>query len=355
MAQKGMIGPFALSVHEDGGLVEKLSIGIGYGHRGIEYCSESLVFNQCVFYSDRVDFLAAPACNAVVVLAMERLGGIEIPERASFIRCLLLELNRLHSHLFHLALIAESAGHTPLFHYAQRERERFNDLFEMYCGSRLGFGSICLGGVVENASDGWLFRVEQSLSALDEFLIEARETLLDNPLFVSRLEGLATLSSELAKKNNISGVNARASGHFVDVRRQSPYAAYGDLQMPPIPKAFRGGDSFARLSYRLYEMTESKELILRALSRLPQGNHRVIVGNSIHLPKGEAVQRVETPRGEMGVFLRSEGGTRPVRLKYFTPSYFVMRLMPELLRGEQVEDILLAVHGFDISVSEVDR
>ena len=350
-----LIGPFALSVHEDGGLVEKLSLGIGYGHRGIESCSESLVFNQCVFYSDRVDFLAAPACNAAVVLAMERLGSIEVPERASFIRCLLLELNRLHSHLFHLALIANSAGHAPLFQYAQRERERFNDLFEMYCGSRLGFGSICLGGVVENASDGWLFRVEQSLSALDEFLVEARQTLLSSPLFTTRLEGLAPLSIEVAKKNNISGVNARSAGHLVDVRNESPYAAYGELRLAPPLASLGGGDGLARLRYRIYEMTESKELILRALARLPRGNHRVIVGNSIHLPRGEAVQRVESPRGEFGVYLRSEGGTRPIRLKYFTPSYFMMRLLPELLRGEQVEDILLAIHGFDISVSEVDR
>ncbi|NUM87657.1 MAG: hypothetical protein HUU37_00495 [Bdellovibrionales bacterium] len=347
-------GPFSMTVDEDGGVISRAEFRFGYEHRGIERIAEKLSIVQNHAYSDRVDYHSAASCNFSYAQAVERLGNMDLPERAERIRVLLLELNRIFSHLIFVGKMARVAGHTPIAQFSVREKDRISDLFEMYCGSRLGFGSVCIGGVPSDATAGWMHKIERALFDVQDFLEEVEEYLARNPYFRRRMEGLAPVSYESAEEFGFSGVNARASGVGRDLRRSNPYSGYKLVQLAAMEAEARG-DAWSRFNYRLKEIHQSSEMILGVINSLPQGNHRISTGPGIFLPEGFAVSRVESPRGEFGALLVSSGKETPARVHYFTPSRNVAERLPELLSGVPVEDVFLALQSFDLCASEVDR
>lgn len=345
-------GAFGLTLEEDGGVVSKASLKVGLGQRNLEKISAGLPMVLSVAYSDRVDFLAAPAYNCVAATCYESLLGMEIPERAQFIRTILLEINRISSHLTYFSRTAQVAGQHSLANYCLREKERFSDLFEMYCGSRLGFGSICIGGVKEDASDGWLYKIEKALSAASSLLADLDSLLLSHPHFRERTTGLLKISRQEAHVWSLSGPTARASGKNEDLRKDSPYAAYGRIAIPALEGLTADGDAWARVKTRSEELTQSICILNECFGKIPSGNYHIRVEVDVEVPEGRAFHMVEGPRGEIGLMVDSSG---PLTMKYFTPSSAVMRVLPELLNGLMVEDVLLAIQSLDLSISEVDK
>lgn len=349
------LGAFGLKVEEDGGLVAEADLRVGFGRRNVEAISLQLPLSQALNYSDRIDFLAAPAFNFGLSMAFEELLQLEAPERAHFIRVILLEINRISSHLHFFAKIAKAVGHQPVMNHCLREREKFCDILEMYCGSRLGFGAICLGGVIEDATDGWFFRIEKAISSLKAFLPDLDRLLLSHPFFEERAKGLASISNEMASLWNITGPNARASGREGDIRASKPYSGYSYVPFSLTSSNSVQGDVFSRCQVRVEEMLQSASYIESAFRRIPAGNHRIRVGMEVSPAPGKAVCNVEGPRGRITILAESEGGSRPANIRFFCPSAMVVQILPNLLRGIHVEDVFLAVHSLDISFSEVDK
>jgi NADH-quinone oxidoreductase subunit D len=349
------LGAFGLELEEDGGLVAGARMKVGYGRRGIEGTSLRIPLSQALNYADRLDFLASPAYNCALSSAFEELLELEVPGRAHCIRLILLELNRISSHLQFYVNLARVVGQQPLMNHCLRERERFSDILEMYCGSRLGFGAICVGGVVGDASDGWFFRIEKALEALRSFLPELDELLLSHPFFMERSRGLGVITRDRADENNLLGPNARASGVFTrDERVSRSYGAYTNASLLE-PPSMGGGDVLARATVRAAEILQSARLIEDAFRRIPSGNFRIRVGMEVSPAKGTAVSTVEGPRGAITVLAESGGGNCPANVRFFPPSAMAVRLLPGLLRGIQVEDAFLVIHSLDISFSEVDK
>lgn len=349
------MGPFHLSIEEDGGVIRQVEIGVGFGRRHIEKISSKMAFVQVVNFSDRIDFKSAPAFNYVSSTAFEQLLNLEVPERALYIRTLLLELSRISNHLIYFANIARSVEQLSLMNHCLREWERFCDIFEMYCGSRLAFGSICIGGVREDATDGWFFRIEKALNSVREFLPDLKSSLLNHPFFRERSRGLAVITREKAAEWNISGPNARASGLDRDLRIESAFAAYPKIYSTPSIAAEREGDAWSRVGYRIFEIGQSMDFVLALFRKIPSGNYRIRIGAEVESEPGFVFHRVEGPRGEIGMFVDCAGGQSPALVRYFCPSNMIVGLLPQILKGIRTEDVFLAIQSLDISFSEVDR
>src|SRR3989344_1262394 len=193
----GTVGPMVLNVEEDGGIIHQIDFEFGFSTRRIEDCLTKVSFVAGISYAEKIDFLAAPAGAVAYVQAVEQLAGIEITDRAKIIRVFLLELNRISSHLFFIAQMAASVGLDSIYYFCLREREKYCDLFELYCGSRVGFGAIKIGGVAEDASDGLLFTVEEILRNTESFLHELNEILTNDPIFIEQVEDVGILHKDL--------------------------------------------------------------------------------------------------------------------------------------------------------------
>ncbi len=350
------LGAFALQIEEDGGLVACAKMVVGYGRRDIESNSVRLPLAQALNYADRIDYLAAPAYNCALASAFEEMLELEIPERAQHIRLILLELNRISSHLQFYVNLSRVVGQLPLMNHCLRERERFSDILEMYCGSRLGFGAISLGGVASDATDGWFFRIEKAISALRDFLPELDQLLLSHPFFLERTRSLASIEKKEAEILGLSGPNARASGLAgKDERTERPYGAYRSHQLAPMNFGAALGDVSVRCRIRASEILQSAKLIESAFQKIPAGNHRIRVGMEVSPAPGKAAASVEGPRGAITVLAEAGGGNTPANVRFFGPSAMAVRLLPRLLHGTQVEDAFLAIHSLDISFSEIDK
>lgn len=351
----GGSGPYVLRLEEDGEVIREADVEIGYSHRGIEKCFEKVNYFVGNSFADKVDYLAAPACNLAYSLAIEELSGMEIPTSAQFIRILLLELNRINSHLFYLAHLANCVGSATAFYFGLREREKYADIFEMYCGSRVPFNAIKIGGVSDKLTEGLLYKIETTLQETKSFLKELDGLLISNPVFQHRLKNLAPLTKEVAINFGISGPNARSAGYEIDVRIQKPYSSYDSIALDPIKFDSSTGDAFARVLYRIKEIQQSSSIVEKVIKAIPSGNHCIPVSTDFYPPAGDAYVEVESPRGVLGVFVHSTGGTNPNRVKFVCPSFFCLRLAPFLLREEMLEDAEVIIQGLDISISEVDR
>lgn len=353
LASTQNLGPFALSITEDGGVISDARLQVGFEYRSMEKIAKSLPFVQVVNISDRIDFNAATAYNCVTALALEELLGIDLPDRANHIRLLLLELNSILSHLFFFSNVARSVGQFSIMNHCLREREKFSDIFEMYCGSRLGFGAICLGGVRENATDGWCFRIEKALGALDIFMKDLRSTLLDHPFFNERVTGLLPISASEAAAWNLTGANAIASGH--DCYKKGLLEQFGYEKKLTSAQATNKGDVRSRVERRFAEIYSSIETVQKIFHKIPEGNYRIRVGLDVESRKGVIYKNIQGPRGDIGIFISALGGTTLNHIRYFTPSSMVVRVLPQLLKGIQIDDLFLAIQSLDISFSEVDK
>jgi NADH-quinone oxidoreductase subunit D len=373
-------GQLRLVLELDGELVVKAYPDIGYLHRGIEKMAENMTYNEFLPTTDRLDYIASTANNYAYALAVEKLLDIQAPRRAQVIRTMLLELNRIISHLFFVATHALDVGAMSVFLYAFREREFAMDLMEDYCGARLTHSSVRIGGVPLDLPAGWLQNLSKFLSKMPEEIKTYEDLLTANRIWKMRLEDVGVLTPEDALSWGCTGPMLRGSGIKYDIRKEEPYELYGELDFD-IPVSDTN-DSYGR--YRLYmeEMKQSvriiKQLIPMYAKTEPQlmahapkyisapkeeimtqnyalMQHFVLVTQGMRPPKGEVYSATESPKGELGFYIKSEGEPYAYRLKCRAPSFFHTGLLQEILVGTYLADVVTIIGSTNIVFGEVDR
>ncbi|MFN8576030.1 MAG: NADH-quinone oxidoreductase subunit D [Candidatus Sericytochromatia bacterium] len=347
-------GVLRLIVKIDGEIIKDVEPVIGYLHRSIERLGQDRNYFMYFPVVDRVDYISIIAAEWPLVMAVEKIGGIEVPERAEYIRVITAELTRIMSHLFWLGTFMLDLGATTVIMYALREREKIVDLMEELTGQRMMFNYLRYGGVNSDLPEGWLKKVS---AFCDYFLrmIDEYEILINkNPIFLSRVVDIGILTKEDVVKFGACGPILRGSAVKADVRKDEPYSIYDrfDFDIPVGKK----GDTYDRYIVRMEEMRQSVSIIKQAISQIPSGPClKKKLSFSFKIPAGEAYCQVEAPRGNMGVYLVSNGTNTPARVKYRTPSYANMQILPHVLRDSYLSDIMAIFGSFDVILPEVDR
>lgn len=374
-------GQLRLVLELDGEQVVKAYPDIGYLHRGIEKMAENMTYNEFLPTTDRLDYIASTANNYAYALSVEKLLGIEVPRRAKVIRTMLLELNRIISHLFFIATHALDVGAMSVFLYAFREREFAMDLMEDYCGARLTHSAVRIGGVPLDLPSDFMRNIRAFCDKVDYELEHTYNALLEeNRIWKMRLENVGVLTPEDALSWGCTGPMLRGSGIPYDIRKEEPYELYSELDFD-IPIADTN-DSYGR--YRLYmaEIAEStkiiRQLILKydgtepqLMAHAPQYisapkeeimtqnyalmQHFVLVTQGMRPPKGEVYSPTESPKGELGFYIKSEGEPYAYRLKCRAPSFFHTGLLQEILVGTYIADVVTIIGSTNIVFGEVDR
>ncbi len=347
-------GVLRLVLKLDGETVLQLVPVIGYLHRGTEKIAESRTYTMIVPYTDRLDYLASMYMNLGYVRAVEQLLGVEVPERARYLRTAVAELQRLASHLLWLASFSLDLGAATMFIYPFREREDVLDLFEEICGARLTYNYIRIGGVMADCPDGWTTRVEAYLRKQEQRMAEYEAILTANPVFVARTRGVGIISGADAVNWGLSGPSLRGSGVAFDVRKTDPCDAYNEVDFKVITAA--EGDCFARYRVRMDEMYESIKIVRQCLPHLQEpGEVMAKLPRALKPPAGEAYARVEAPRGDFGVFVVSDGSASPVRVRFRSPSFANLSALNRMCAGGKLADVVAVLGSIDIVLGEVDR
>ncbi len=338
----------------DGERVVDADVVIGYIHRGIEKLSENRDWTQIILLTDRMDYVAAATNNLGYCETVEKLMEIEVPRRARYIRTVLAELQRIASHCLWLGTHAMDIGAMTVFLYAFRERELVLDLFEDYCGARLTYNSMRIGGLPLDIPTGWDVKV-RAFCDLMEGKIEEYETLLtNNRIWLERTRDIGVISAEDAVGLGLCGPPLRGSGVYRDVRKDEPYAAYDELEFN-VPLGTRG-DTYDRYLIRLEEFRQSIRLIRQALDGLPEGPVMGKVPRLIKPKAGETYHAIESPKGELGYFIVSDGrATNPYRFRVRPPSFCNLQGLRPLIIGHLVADVVALIGTIDIVLGEVDR
>jgi NADH-quinone oxidoreductase subunit D len=335
---------------------------IGYLHRCHEKLAETLAYVQYPTIASKTDYVAAMSSELAYVMAAERIGQFEVPKRAQYLRVLVGELQRVASHCLWLGtwcmdMGGALGGGATIFLYCIRERELVLDLFEALVGARLLYGFHQVGGVRYDLPEGWTALCRQTIDLIESRLKEYEAMLEGNPFFLMRTKGVGVISRELAQDVGVSGPLLRASGVDWDLRRRLPYSSYEDFQFRvPVETA---GDCFARYQVRMVEFRESIRIVRQILDGLPEGpiSSRPGVKSlaQVKVPKGEAFSRVEGPRGEVGCFLVSDGSNKPYRMKWRGASFSNLAVLPHILPGCVVADVVAIMGSVDPVFGEVDR
>jgi len=347
-------GVLRVIVEFDGERVVQAQPDVGYLHRNWEKIAEGWSYPKLIPFADRNDYLAPITNEFVLCLAIERLLGVEVPERAEYIRVILAEINRIASHLLWFGTFALDLGAVSPFLYTFREREMAYDIFEACAGARLLPGYFRIGGLRNDVPANFAEMVTGFCDQVEKNGWPSYYDLLfENAIFERRTRGIGRLSAEEAIAWGASGPVLRGSGVNWDLRRNEPYSVYDrfDFEVCVEPD----GDCYARAKVRLREIRESIRIIRQALEQLPDGPVMGKVPKVIKVPKGDIYTRVESPRGEVGVYLVADGGTNPYRVKWRAPSFVHLQLLPELTRGGLVGDIVANIGSIDIVLGEVDR
>jgi NADH-quinone oxidoreductase subunit D len=371
-------GVLRLVLEIDGETVVALAPDIGYLHTGIEKTCEAKFYQQVVPLTDRIDYLCPMTNNLAYVLAVEKLLGLEIPERAETIRVLLNELTRIQSHLVWLGTHAMDIGALTVFLYCFREREELLRLFEAVAGQRMMTSYFRIGGLSMEPPIDWFAKVQKFLKIMPSKIAEYEGLLTGNPIWYSRLKGVGYLSPEDAIALGVTGPPLRASGVDWDLRRDMPYSGYEKYTFKvPISQ---DGDVWARYTIRLEEMYESVKICQQALDRMPEGrivadapkiilpdreqmktqmesliHHFKIVTEGFAVPAGEVFQTVESPRGVMGYYVVSDGTAKPLRVHMRNPSYATLQALETMCKGKLLGDVVAVIGSIDIVLGEIDR
>ncbi len=355
-------GVFRAILTLEGETIVAVDAVIGYLHRCHEKLGETLTYVQYPSIASKTDYVAAMTSELAYVLAAEKIGKVEVPKRARYLRVIAAELQRIASHCLWLGtwcmdMGGALGGGATVFLYCFREREMLLDLFEALTGARLLYGFHQVGGTRYDLPAGW---VEQCRSTLDlvEKRIEEYEAMLDdNAFFLARTQGVGVISRELAQEVGVSGPLIRGSGIAYDIRRAEPYSSYGDFDFTvPVETA---GDCWARYRVRMIEFRESIKIVRQALEGLPAGPISSRPGvksvGQVRIAKGEAYARVEGPRGEVGCYLVADGGARPYRMKWRGASFSNLAVLPHIVPGHKVADMVAIMGSVDPVFGEVDR
>jgi NADH-quinone oxidoreductase subunit D len=371
-------GVLRLVLTLDGETILKSSPDIGYLHTGIEKTAEAKSYFKALVVTDRMDYLA-PLCNNLgYALAVEKLLGIDVPERATYARVILAELQRIASHLVWLGTSALDLGAQSVFLYCFREREIILDIFELCSGVRMMTSYIMPGGLQADLPPGFERRVREFLSLFPARLREYHELLTNNRLWIDRTKGVATISAEEAVAFGCSGPTLRGSGIAYDVRKFFPYSGYDrfDFDIP----VGSNGDVYDRYLIRMLEMEQSLRIIRQAIDGLPGGrwqvndpkvvpplkyevssnmealiHHFKLYTEGYRPPAGEVYVRTESPKGELGFYLVSDGGPQPYRMHVRAPSFANLQALPRMIEGALIADVVAAIGSIDIVLGEVDR
>lgn len=362
----------------DGETVVDARPDIGFLHRGIEKLAENRTYHQVIVLTDRLDYLAALSNNLAYVLAVEKLMDIEVPRRARYVRVALAELQRIASHLFWLGTHAHDLGAmTPLF-YALREREALMDIFETLSGSRLTPSFLRIGGLAADIDARFVESVQAFTDTFQGRVDEYETLLTENPIWKYRTKGVGVLDAGQCIRLGISGPMLRSAGMPHDLRKAQPYSCYDEFHFE-IPTG-KAGDVYDRYLVRIREMRESARIARQAVDGLPEGpwtaagspavfpakdelkhsiagliRHFGLVMEGMKPPSGEVYQAVESPRGELGFYLVSDGGPSPLRLKVRPPSFVNLQGLVKMIRGRLLADVVAVIGAVDIVLAEVDR
>jgi len=346
-------GVLRLILTLEGEVIAAVDPDIGYLHRGMEKIAENRTYAQYLPYTDRFDYLSSLNNNLAYCLAVERLAGIEVPERAQYIRVILAELNRVASHLIWLASFGNDLGATTVFLYGIRERELVVDLFEMALGARLTYSGMRIGGMPYDLPEGFADATRNVMAQIRPRLDENDRLLTGNRIFEARTKGVGTISREVAIAYALSGPTLRGSGAAIDVRREDPYCVYDRLsfEVPSFPQ----GDCWARYMVRIEEMRQSMRIVEQCLERMPEGPVRAKIPRVFKPPAAEAYARTEAPRGDLSMFIVSDGSERPCRLRVRTPSFANLQALETMSRGHKIGDIVAILGSIDIVLGDIDR
>ncbi|MDQ6695479.1 MAG: NADH dehydrogenase (quinone) subunit D [Chloroflexota bacterium] len=362
----------------DGEVVKKAIPDLGYLHRGIEKLGEYRMYNQFVPWTDRTDYVAAFTGNLAFVQTVEELMDIEIPERAKYLRVIFSELQRIASHLLWLGTHVMDLGAITVFLFAMRERELILDLLEMQTGARLTLNSQRVGGFPKDIPPGFLEKLEEFLAIMPGRLKEYDTLLAENPIFLRRVKGVGVISAEDAIQWGLTGPSLRGSGVAYDVRKARPYAAYDRLEFE-VPVGTHG-DVYDRFLVRMEEMRQCLKLIRQAVDQLPGGpvltrdirvalpskeetmtsieamqRHFILVIHGFRAPVGEYYSAVESPKGELGWYIVSNGENHAYRARNRAPSFVNLQALPVMSEGAMIADVVANIGSIDIVVGEVDR
>ena len=371
-------GVLRLVLELDGEVVVRCTPHIGYLHTGMEKIAESKRYQQVIPITDRMDYLAPLSNNLAYVLAVEKLMGIEVPPRAKVIRVMMTELTRIGSHLVWLGTHAIDIGAMSVFLYAFREREQILDMYEQVAGARMMSSYFRVGGLFADLPERFEETVRSFVTSFPDRLAEYEDLLTANPIWIERTKGVGVIKPEDAVDLGMSGPSLRACGVPWDIRKSHPYSGYEQYSF----EISRGthGDVYDRYLCRIFEMRQSIAIVRQALERLPDGpiavqdpkvtpppkpmvkksmealiHHFLLWSEGFRTPVGEVYQSIESPRGEFGVYLVSDGSNIPYRVHFRAPSFVNLQALPRMAEGRLVADVVAIIGSIDIVLGEVDR
>jgi NADH-quinone oxidoreductase subunit D len=371
-------GVLRLILELDGEVVESVVPDIGYLHRGVEKLSENRKYLQVLPLTDRLDYLGSGTTNLSYILAVEKLLGIEVPDRARYIRTIIAELTRINSHLLWIGSSAGDCGAVTVLLYALRERESVLDLFEETTGQRMMLSYVRPGGVMKDLLPGF----QERLGAfLDDFAVKVNEyerLLTKNRIWLKRTKGIGVISREDAISLGLSGPTARGSGVDWDIRRDEPYEAYDEVDFK-VPVQTEG-DVYARYLVRIEEMRQSIHILRQLIEKIPDGpfidraakymypdkeklgnsmeamiHHFKLVVEGLAPPAGEAYSSIEGPKGEIGFYIVSDGSPQPYRLRIRPPCFVNLQSIMTMVKGNMLADVVAVIGSLDIVLGEIDR
>ena len=348
-------GVFRVVIWVDGERIARAEPHIGYLHRGSEKLCEGELYSQVITLFDRLDYVGNLNCELAFVLAAEKLMGVEVPERAEYIRVILSELNRIASHMLFYGVYGLDVGAMTPVLYGFRERERIQELFESVTGARMMHNYFRIGGVKEDLPSDFPARMHRLMEQLNQGIAECDELLSQNEMFLARTKGIGAVSAEDALDFGMTGPALRASGVAEDVRISEPYGIYDRFDFG-IPVGTYG-DCWDRYYVRVEEMRQSMRIIEQAMAQMEDGP---IMASDRRIarprpPKGEVYVRTESPRGDFAVFLVSDGSDKPYRVKVRAPSFANLQAFQHMLRDAYVADAVVILGSIDIILGEVDR
>ncbi|WP_324667857.1 NADH dehydrogenase (quinone) subunit D [Geochorda subterranea] len=371
-------GVLRLIVELDGETITDAEAEIGFLHTGIEKHAEHLTWQQAITVLDRMDYLSPLSNNLGYVLAVERLLGLEVPRRVQYVRVLLTELQRIASHLVWLGTHGLDLGAQSIFFYCFDLREGILDILEETTGARMNPSYFRVGGLAQDIPPTFARMVDAWLREFPKRMAELRAILDDNPIWLARVKRIGAISAEQALAWGLTGPNLRATGIGYDVRKAFPYSGYEEFDFE-VPVG-EHGDVYDRYRVRMAEMEQSARIARQALDGLPEGPWRVedrkivlppkeevkrsmealihhfkLVSYGFDVPAGEVYQAIESPRGEIGFYVVSDGGNRPLRVRVRPPSFYNTQALPALMRGHLIADMVAIIASIDPVFGEVDR
>ena len=346
-------GVLRLLLTLDGEIIKNVEPHLGYIHRSIEKMCEKDSYQQIVHLTDRMDYLSCHINNEAVCLGVEKGLEIEVSDRVKVIRTIIGELNRISSHQLWWGVMGLDLGAITSFLYRFRDRELVNDIFEETCGARLTMNYFKPGGLQYDIHPNFIQRTKDFIKHFKTKLPEYDELLSNNVIFLERTRGVGILSQEDAINFGVTGPSGRGSGFSCDVRKHNPYSAYDKVDFKEI--LYTEGDCLARYKARIDEMWESMSIIEQLIDNIPEGDIEVKTKAVIKLPPGEYYQKVETARGEFGVYITSDNKKNPYRVKFRSPAFSNLSAVNKMAKGSKIADLIAILSTIDLVIPDIDR